>query len=153
RALPEAVMAIMQADLVVLGPGSLYTSVVPNLLVQGITDAVRQTQAKRIYVCNVMTQVGETTNYSVGDHVRALLAHAGCPAGAGYKFIDAVLVNDEEPKLKPGMPVTPVRFDPEQLKELAVRVVRRPLLGQGAIGHHDPVRLARFLMFWYFRHK
>ncbi len=153
RALPEALAAIMQAELVVLGPGSLYTSVVPNLLVQGIADAIRQTSARRIYVCNVMTQIGETTNYSVADHVEALLMHAGCPLGAGYKFIDAVLVNDEEPQVKPDVSVSPVRFDPERLRELGVRVVRRPLLSREFTGHHDAIRLARALMFWFFRQK
>jgi uncharacterized cofD-like protein len=153
RAIPEAIMSIMQADLVVLGPGSLYTSVIPNLLVQGIADAIRQTAARRIYVCNVMTQVGETSNYSVADHVQALLVHAGCPLGAGYKFIDAVLVNDEEPAVKPDSPVSAVRFDPERLRDLGVRVVKRPLLSHEATGHHDAIRLARALMFWFFRQK
>lgn len=153
RAVPEAILAIMQADLVVLGPGSLYTSIIPNLLVAGIADAVRQTQAKRIYVCNVMTQIGETNSYSVADHVQALLSHAGCPAGAGYKFIDAVLVNDEEPAVKPGAPVAPVLYDPERVRELGVRVLRRPLLSHDEVGHHDGIRLARALMFWFLRQK
>ncbi len=152
NATPEAIAAILNADLVVLGPGSLYTSVIPNLLVKGIADAIRQTTARRLYICNVMTQVGETTNYTVSDHVRALLAHAGCPPGAGYKFIDAVLVNDEEPTVQTGSPVAPVIYDPERLRELGVRAMHRPLVShETLVGHHDAVHLSRAVIFWYLR--
>ncbi len=72
---PEAVRAILEADLVVLGPGSLYTSVIPNLLVEGIAKALQQTDALKVYVCNVATQPGETDGYSVEDHVAALEHH------------------------------------------------------------------------------
>lgn len=92
RALPEVLTAIADADLIILGPGSLYTSVIPNLLVSGIVEAIMTSTAKKIYVCNIMTQPGETDNYSVASHVNALLNHA-----KGRKIIDAVLVNDSLP--------------------------------------------------------
>src|SRR3990170_2922400 len=76
-AFPEAVQAILAADLIVAGPGSLYTSVIPNLLVRDIAAAVRASNALKVYVCNAATQPGETDGYSVSDHVRALEAHAG----------------------------------------------------------------------------
>ncbi len=76
-AFPEAVQAILAADLIVAGPGSLYTSVIPNLLVRDIAAAVRASKALKVYVCNAATQPGETEGYSVSDHVRALEAHAG----------------------------------------------------------------------------
>src|SRR6185369_13225999 len=72
----EAVEAILSAELIVLGPGSLYTSIVPNLLVPGIAAAVRQSSAAKIYVCNVLTQPGETTDFTVGDHVEALIVNS-----------------------------------------------------------------------------
>src|SRR2546426_4625891 len=72
---PEAVRAILEADLIVLGPGSLYTSVVPNLLVEGIAKALLQSDALKVYVCNVATQPGETDGYSVEAHVAALVRH------------------------------------------------------------------------------
>src|SRR6202022_475202 len=72
---PEAVRAILEADLVVLGPGSLYTSVVPNLLVEGIAKALLQSDALKIYVCNVATQPGETDGYDVEAHIAALVQH------------------------------------------------------------------------------
>ena len=76
-AYPEAVRALLEADLVVAGPGSLYTSVLPNLLVTDVARAVKASQAPKVYVCNVATQCGETDGYSVGDHVAALEAHIG----------------------------------------------------------------------------
>src|SRR5262245_26144195 len=84
---PEAVSAILEADLVVLGPGSLYTSVVPNLLVEGIGKALLQSDALKVYVCNVATQPGETDGYDVSDHVNALARHL--PGGANP--IDVVI--------------------------------------------------------------
>ncbi|MGI8915982.1 MAG: gluconeogenesis factor YvcK family protein [Chloroflexota bacterium] len=84
----EAVAAIQSADLVVIGPGSLYTSVLPNLLVEGIATAVRQTSALRVYVCNVATEAGETDHYDVVGHVEAIERHVG-PG-----MLDVVLVND-----------------------------------------------------------
>ena len=90
RALDEAVEAIMEADLVLLGPGSLYTSIIPNLLLVEISEALVKTSAECVYCCNIMTQPGETTGYSASDHVLALHEHAG------HAFIDKIIVNDEE---------------------------------------------------------
>jgi uncharacterized cofD-like protein len=88
RAYPAAVQAILQADLVVLGPGSLYTSILPNLLVPELARALQQTRALKLYICNVATQPGETDNYSVADHVAAIVQHVapGC--------IDIALANN-----------------------------------------------------------
>src|SRR5439155_11176212 len=72
---PEAVAAVLEADLIVLGPGSLYTSVVPNVLVEGVAKALIQSDALKIYVCNVATQPGETDGYNVEAHVDALVRH------------------------------------------------------------------------------
>ena len=77
KALPEAVRAIEEADLILLGPGSLYTSVIPNLLVDGISEAVCASKAMKIYICNIMTQDGETEGMTASDHVKALLRHSG----------------------------------------------------------------------------
>lgn len=77
RAYPQVIRAILQADLIVAGPGSFFTSVMPNLLVPAIRDAICATTVPRIYLCNVATQTGETDNYSVSDHMRQLRQHAG----------------------------------------------------------------------------
>jgi uncharacterized cofD-like protein len=76
-AFPEVIQAILNADLIIFGPGSLYTSILPNLLVPDIVEAVHASGAIKIYVCNVATEPGETDGYSCGDHIRALEEHVG----------------------------------------------------------------------------
>ena len=76
KALPAALAAIREADMIILGPGSLYTSIIPNLLVDGIVEAIQDSDALKIYVCNVMTQEGETEGYTVSDHISALFHHS-----------------------------------------------------------------------------
>ena len=150
RALPEAMDAIANADLIILGPGSLYTSVIPNLLVAGIVDAIEQSQAKKIYVCNIMTQPGETDNYSVASHVNALLSHAG-----GKRILDAVLVNNSLPvNISDGYAKSgsyPVRLDMENLIPTGVTVVSQKLLQENKEGlvRHSSNRVARAVYYWY----
>lgn len=88
--LNDAISAIENADLIVLGPGSLYTSVIPNLLVNNMVDHIYHAKAKKVYICNVMTQPGETDNYGLMDHVQAILDHSR------EDFLDFVIVNTEE---------------------------------------------------------
>ncbi len=162
-ATPEALEAIKHAELIILGPGSLYTSVVPNLLVQGISEAVRQSGARKIYVCNVMTQAGETTDYSVADHVQAVLSHATHPTQSTSRvgrLLNAVLINDQTPIVEQDADsiakygkAQPVRYDPEKLRELGVVPVRRPLVDPQVSVHHDPAKLAKSIMLWYYRKK
>jgi len=91
RALPEALEAIAEADGIVIGPGSLYTSILPNLLVSDVSDAIRKSRAKKVYVANIMTQPGETSGYTLADHIRAILRHGG------DGLMDAVIVNGTKP--------------------------------------------------------
>ena len=150
QALPEAIDAIGDADLIILGPGSLYTSVIPNLLVAGIADAIEQSSARKIYVCNIMTQPGETDDYSVASHVNALLSHAG-----GKRIINAVLVNNSLPEnisegyAKSGS--TPVRIDMENLIPTGVTVVSQKLIQENKEGlvRHSSNRVARAVYYWY----
>ncbi len=88
KAYPPALKAILQADLIVMGPGSLYTSILPNLLVPDLAEALRHTRAPKIYICNLATQPGETDNYSVADHVAALFQHIPTDC------LDMVIAND-----------------------------------------------------------
>jgi uncharacterized cofD-like protein len=87
-AFPPTLKAVLNADMIVIGPGSLYTSILPNLLVQDLLGAVNASRALKIYVCNIATQAGETDLYSCSDHVRALEEHVG-----GHLF-DIVVCND-----------------------------------------------------------
>ncbi len=150
HALPEAIAAIAEADLIILGPGSLYTSVIPNLLVDGIVEAIEQSKAKKIYVCNIMTQPGETDNYSVASHVNALIAHA-----KGKKIVNAVLVNDILPdNISEGYAKNgsiPVRLDMENIKPIGVEVVSQKLIQENREGlvRHSSHRVARAVYYWY----
>ena len=88
RALGEVLEELLKADIIVMGPGSLYTSVLPNFCVQDLCDAIRASRAVKIYACNIMTQPGETLGYKASDHVRAVLEHCG------RGIVNNVLVND-----------------------------------------------------------
>lgn len=150
RALPEVIAAIQNADLIILGPGSLYTSVIPNLLVSGVVDAITESAAKKIYVCNIMTQPGETDDYTVASHVNALLSHA-----RGRKIIDAVLVNDSLPEnISEGYAKNgsiPVKLDIENLIPTGVTVVSQKLIEENKQGlvRHSSHRVARAVYYWY----
>jgi len=150
NALPEVLVAIANADLIILGPGSLYTSVIPNLLVAGIVDAIEQSSAKKIYVCNIMTQPGETDNYSVASHLNALIAHSN-----GKKIVDAVLVNNVLPdnisENYAKMGSIPVRLDMENVVPTGVQVVAQKLITENKDGlvRHSSNRVARAVYYWY----
>ena len=129
----------------VLGPGSLYTSVIPNLLIAEVRAAIKDTRAWVVYVCNVMTQPGETDGYTVGDHLDALYRHG--LAG----LVDVVLVNDA--------PVSddlmaryrrfgarPVAVDGPRLKEQGVKLVHAAIAVESGVVRHDPAALAQALL-------
>ena len=150
KALPEAIAAIKEADLIILGPGSLYTSVIPNLLVSGIAETIAQSKAKKIYVCNIMTQPGETTDYSVASHVNALIKHAG-----SKKIVDAVLVNNRLPdNISEGYAKSgsiPVKLDMENIAPIGIEVVSQKLIQENKDGlvRHSSNRVARAVYYWY----
>ena len=150
EALPEAIDAINNADLIILGPGSLYTSVIPNLLVNGIVEALVNAKAKKIYVCNIMTQPGETTDYTVASHVNALFKHA-----KGKRIVDAVLVNNKLPEnISEGyakMGSIPVRLDMENIAPIGIEVVSQKLIQENKEGlvRHSSNRVARAIHYWY----
>jgi uncharacterized cofD-like protein len=141
RASEDAIAAIADAELIVLGPGSLYTSLLPSLLLADIRDAVVASPAVRIYVCNVATQPGETTGFDLAAHVEALVAHAG------IGVVDAVLANNHF-----GVRV-PADYSAEAVKlrwppALAVppRLVLDDVVDPDHGHHHDPVLLAAALL-------
>ena len=146
KALPEAVRAIQEADLILLGPGSLYTSVIPNLLVDGIADAVCASQCLKMYICNIMTQDGETEGMTASDHVRALLHHSG-PG-----LVDICLCNSAP--VRPGLvarykaeDAVPIVVDKEAIEALGVELVTRPLASETLdYARHSFARLAAAVM-------
>jgi uncharacterized cofD-like protein len=145
-AYPGAVHALLNADMIVAGPGSLYTSVLPNLLVPAIADAVEVSSACKVYICNVATQRGETEGYTVGDHVAALDSHVG------RSLFPVVLANDNTWLLKearldcferqPG--VTAVRSDVPC--DAAYRIITADVVDRAHPWRHDSQKLAQVLM-------
>ena len=140
KALPAALEAIREADLLLLGPGSLYTSVIPNLLVAGVPEAIRESDALKIYICNIMTQDGETEGYTAADHLEALMDHGAkvdlclansAPVGEGlverYRAEDAA----------------PLVVDRERISAMGLELVERPVASEGGdYARHDPDKLA-----------
>jgi uncharacterized cofD-like protein len=143
--LPETLAALAEADLITLGPGSLYTSLIPNLLVRGIPDAIARSKALKVYVGNLMTQPGETRGYTAADHLRALHQHAG------RRLFDLVVLNNTD--LSPGLHkryaaqhVGPVLTDIEEIWTQGVEPVLADLLVEDHVARHDSRRLAQLLV-------
>ena len=142
RALPAAVEALEEAEVIVLAPGSLYTSIIPNLLVDGIVDAIRRSRALKVYVCNVMTQDGETEGYTVSDHIRALFKHS-CPG-----LFDLCLTNSSP--IPPAVVqryalegAEPIFCDREAVEALGVEIISRPVATvENGLVRHNPGHLA-----------
>lgn len=136
-AFPKVVRALLAADMIVLGPGSLYTSILPNLLVPDVAAAVRASRALKIYVCNVATQPGETDNYTCGDHIRALESHVGSG------FFEMVVVNQNfEGQLPEGFEWVMVEDDLEE----RYPVYRADVADSDVPGRHETAKLAQVLM-------
>lgn len=150
KPLPEVIQAIKEADLIILGPGSLYTSVIPNLLIKEIAQEISKSSAKKIYVCNIMTQPGETTGYSAADHIQAIIDHAGCP-----NIVEAMMVNSSLPDdLSPDYEMSdsyPVVVDVDEIKAKNINVVSTRLYEENEQQYvrHSPSRLARAIEYWY----
>lgn len=141
----EVLQAIREADAIVMGPGSLYTSILPNLLVPEISEAISCSKAVKVYVCNVMTQPGETEGYSASEHLRALIDHAG------KGIVDYMIVNTESiPARLLGRyrreGAAPVEADLKAVWELSVEPVPGRLVQEGDLVRHHPERLAELVM-------
>ncbi|WP_276853228.1 gluconeogenesis factor YvcK family protein [Clostridium phoceensis] len=141
-ALPAALQALREADLILMGPGSLDTSVIPNLLVEGVVEAICRSEALKIYVCNIMTQEGETEGYTAADHVDALLSH-GAPG-----LVDLCLANSAP--VRPGLvekyreeDAAPILVDRERIRAMGLELEEYPVASEGGdYARHDPDRLA-----------
>lgn len=141
----DSLLAIKNANAIVIGPGSLYTSVIPNLLVNGIVDAIASSKAIKIFVCNIMTEPGETDGYTATDHVNAIYKHSK------EGLLDYVIVNTEE------IPVTlitkyqsesanQVSYDYYELKKMLYSVIRAQVLSSTDYIRHDPVKLGKTII-------
>ena len=144
RPLPGVIEAIEQAHLILMGPGSLYTSVIPNLLIPEISDAVARSKAPRVYIANLMTQPGETTHYALSDHLRAIRQHVR------GRVIDAVVANRQS--ISPEVArryraegAEPVTIDREAVLKMKVRLITGNLVEEHGVLRHNSPRLARIL--------
>lgn len=143
--LREAVDAIREADGIIVGPGSLYTSILPNLLVKDISKLIRASKAYKLYVCNVMTQPGETDGFSASDHIRAIYEHVG------ERLFDLAIINNEVPPLsiqqqyaKQGQKM--VMPDIEGIHRLGCDVLADNLLLYQTVVRHDAERISRHIL-------
>lgn len=145
EAVQSSLDALRDAEAIVLGPGSLYTSIMPNLLVEGIGDALCRSKAVKIYICNVMTQPGETDGYTASMHVKAILDHAGRNA-VDYVIVNSTPVPEDLKKKYAEAGAYPVIVDEDVLKALGVGVIKADLITNHDAIHHDPKKLAESVM-------
>lgn len=152
KALWECLESIRLADMIVFGPGSLYTSVVPNLLCDGVVEAIRDSDAVKVCVCNAMTQEGETEGYTVSDHIKGIFSHAG------EKLFDICLANcarvsEATMREYEKEDSEQTRVDPEIVKKLGVKLVEREIITEsGGQVRHDPKKLAKELLTLHYRY-
>jgi uncharacterized cofD-like protein len=145
RPLDESSQAIREADLILMGPGSLYTSILPNLLIPEIARAIARAQAPRVYIANLMTQPGETTDYSVAEHLRAIQEHVK------PKIVDVVVANRQPVSAAVARRyrregAAQVRVDAGRLREMGAQVLLGNLLEEHNVIRHNPKRLAQLLL-------
>lgn len=145
-ALPQSIRSIENADLIAIGPGSLYTSIIPNFLVDGIADAVATSRAVKVFICNIMTQEGETEGYTATDHIRELLAHSRrdliefCVANNGE--VPEALLDKYQ---KEGAET--IFVDPAEIETMGIQVIQDRLISADTqYARHNPYKLAKLLM-------
>ncbi len=142
----EAIEAIQAADVIILGPGSLYTSVLPNLVINGIPQAIEASSAFKVYVCNVMTQLGETETYTASEHVRALVKHTN------RNIIDAVVINGADVKDTEALRryreenSIPVKADEDEIRAMGYKVFKEDIIGIRDYVRHDSHKLTKVLI-------
>lgn len=145
-ALPESLQAIAEADLILLGPGSLYTSVIPNLLVEGVAGAVCASDGLKMYICNIMTQDGETEGMTASDHVKALLTHSG-PGLVDVCLCNSATVRPRLVERYREEDAAPITVDRENIEALGVELVTRPLSSETSdYARHSIARLSAAVM-------
>ena len=145
-ALPAALEAIADAELILLGPGSLYTSVIPNLLVDGVSEAVCRSRALKMYICNIMTQDGETEGMTASDHVAALLRHSG-PGLVDLCLCNSAPVRPRLVERYKEEDAAPIVVDREAIEALGVELVERPVSSETSnYARHSVTRLAQAVM-------
>lgn len=145
RPTEEAIVEIARADVIVLGPGSLYTSIMPNLLVGKIYQEIIASKAVKIYVCNVMTQKGETDDYKASDHLKAILAHSA-PGIVDYCVINTAKIPEDTLRKYEAEDAHPVIPDPDNIRKLKARPVEAHIASVKGYVRHDSTKLAKIIV-------
>ncbi|UZQ84404.1 YvcK family protein [Thermoclostridium stercorarium] len=147
KPLESTLEALDEAEIIVLGPGSLYTSIIPNLLVDHVVERIVKSNAIKIYVSNIMTQPGETEGYTVSDHIDAIYRHSGCEGFIDYCIVNTGRIPDEIYRryVKEGASI--VKLDAGKVRKMGIKVVERDLvqINKGYV-RHDPVKLAKAVL-------
>lgn len=148
KATDESVAAIKEADVIILGPGSLYTSVMPNLLIDGIQNAVVRSKATKIYICNVMTESGETDDYSVSDHIKTIIKHTR-PGVVNCCIANVSRIPEglyEKYKIQGQYPVKLDHMDEKWMEDENIQLVKAHISGAEEFVRHDPEKLTDVIM-------
>ena len=135
-----ALDALENADAIVLGPGSLYTSIMPNLLVDGVADAIRRSKALKIYICNVMTQPGETDGYTASMHAKAIIDHGG-KGIIDFMLVNSAPISKEMKAYYANEGAAPVVVDETAINALGIGFVKADIINQKEVIRHDPDKL------------
>lgn len=141
----EAITALKEADIIILGPGSLYTSVIPNLLVADIAEEARKSKAVKVYVCNAMTQAGETDNYSASQHLKAIIDHAG-PGLVDIALVNTEIISTDILKRYAEEGAKPVRVDLDAITSLGITPLAAEIIAKSNYIRHDAAKLARIIL-------
>jgi len=144
-ATPEAIKAIEEAQIIILGPGSLYTSIIPNLLIKEITEAIVASGAIKIYVCNAMAQPGETDGYSASDHIKALIRHSHARI-LDYCILNTGEISKDTLKRYAEEDSYPVVNDTKKIESMGYRIIEDDIIIAKDVVRHDPLKLAKVII-------
>lgn len=142
---PASIDAIMEADAIVLGPGSLYTSIIPNLLVEGVSEAIAKSSATKIYVSNIMTEQGETDNFSALDHLRVIMQYVEEPI-IDYVVLNTGKIDDWRLERYREEQAVPVVDTYQQIRDMGFEVIAEDLVSNTEVAWHDTDKLARVIL-------
>ncbi len=142
---PETLLAIQEADAIVLGPGSLYTSIIPNLLVNKIADSIETARAPVIYVSNIMTEKGETDDFTAADHLKEINRHLKQQL-IDYVIINSGTIDEERLRRYRREEAVPVRPAYEDIQNMGIKILKHDLVSDDEVAWHDPDKLARAIL-------
>ena len=143
--LPETLQAINEADAIIIGPGSLYTSIIPNLLVKGVIEAIADSKAPKFYISNIMTEEGETDNFTAADHLRVIQKHTRKQI-IDYAVVNSGKIDEERLKRYIEEEAVPVRSSLDEITKMGINIIERDLVSDTEVAWHDADKLARVIL-------